>query len=91
MIVVTLSLAGFALFAVGVALGDWRRGRQDRASVAVVREIREQSDRVIVVVLSAEATRTAAREEARKRAVLYPSPVPDAPPRDSLPRDTLES
>lgn len=88
--IVTLALAGFALFAVGVAVGDWRRGRIDRASAAVIREIREQSDRVIVVVLSAESTRAQAREEARKRAVLYPSPVPDAPPRDSLPRDTLE-
>jgi hypothetical protein len=63
-------LTGFALFAVGFAVGAWWRGRIDRASPAVVREIREQGDRVIVAVLSEQARRAQDAEEAR-RALLY--------------------
>lgn len=63
-------LAAFALLAVGFAAGSWWRGRIDRASPAVVREIREQADRQIVVTLSERAERKRDLDEA-KRARLY--------------------
>ena len=71
---------GFAIFAVGFAAGAWWRGRIDRVSPAVMREIREQSDRIAVVVLSDQAQRRAGEEQAR-RALLYPTEI-------QLPRDT---
>lgn len=72
-------LAGFALFAVGVAVGDWLRGRIDRSSPAVMREIREQGDRVIVAVLIERGDRARAADEA-KRSRLYGRRATDVEP-----------
>lgn len=72
-------LVGLALFAVGFAVGWWRRDTMARAIDAMVREVREQSDRVIVVVLKEQARRAQEADEA-KRARLYGRRAADLEP-----------
>ena len=70
-LVLALSLVGVALFVSGWYLGQRkRRASVDPNEPASRREVREQADRVIVAVLSEQAERRQAAEDAR-RAKLY--------------------